>query len=224
MVRQLAFPGQVTREREQEGSCSAFFDLDSEVPQDHFLCCLFIRSKTLHPVHTRGKGIQSHLWKGGALINLWIYFKSTTLLYHIQVLVTQANWRLGELEDEIVELPSVIFVDLGERESWEDREKKLILPDGQERRQGDSPQTRCGLTLVSALFSDELSNGSFVNNWTRNQGCVKTSTGARGLVNFSFSFCVSCAVRLAHGYAVDIVLFSFSQMCDQFHSTLWTRL
>lgn len=193
-----------------------FFDLDRGFTHDHFLFCLFIRSRALHPVHTPENGIQSHQWKGGAVTDLWIYFKSTTPLYHVQVLVTQTDCRLGELEGEMVEPLSMIFEDLcraGELGRWEEETSSTRR---QQRREGDNLQARCRLMLISALFSDELLNGSFVNVWTRSQGSVTTSRGAHGLVKLSSFLCELCCY-IGTWCAVDVVLFSFSKVCDKFH-------
>lgn len=67
--------------KEWKGSYSASCDLGSEAIHHYFHHILFIRSKSLHPVHTQRKGSKSHLLKRGVSTNFGVYFQTVSPLY-----------------------------------------------------------------------------------------------------------------------------------------------
>lgn len=70
-----------TKGKNEKEATRASSDQVSEVIHHYFHHIPFIRSKSLHPVHTHEKGIKSHLLKRGGSTNFWICFKTVTPLY-----------------------------------------------------------------------------------------------------------------------------------------------
>lgn len=58
----------------------AFYDLVLGVTQNHFHHVLLGRSQSLSPALLQGKGIKLQILEDGELKNLWICFRTTTLL------------------------------------------------------------------------------------------------------------------------------------------------
>lgn len=106
----LAFPDQVIREGEQEGNCSAFFDLDSELMIAFSVVCSLEARHSIQSTLER-REFRPTSGKEESLADLWLCSKSTTPLSHAQVHVTQTDCRLGDLEGEMVEPLSTISVD-----------------------------------------------------------------------------------------------------------------
>lgn len=64
-------------EREQEWSCDGFYDLGLEVTPCHFCLILFIKTKSLSPVHIQRRGNEAAHLEGSVSKNLWLYVKAS---------------------------------------------------------------------------------------------------------------------------------------------------
>lgn len=111
--------------KEWKGSYLASSDQVSEVIHHYFRHIPFISSKSLHPVHTQGKGIKSHLLKRGGSTNFWICFKTVTPLYPSSSPYDPAKWQAKRTWGWNQNYSPWSLWNAAEQKSWEDRDKKM---------------------------------------------------------------------------------------------------
>lgn len=111
--------------KEWQGSYRASSDQVSEVICHYFCHIPFISSKSLHPVHTQGKGIKSHLLKREGSTNFWICFKTVTPLYPSSSPYDPDKWQAKRTWGWNQNYSPWPLWNAAEQKSLEDRDTKM---------------------------------------------------------------------------------------------------